>query len=59
MLRIKTVRAEMGPQHLEKIESGLGNGMGSDASNLQHLVHGRWLTGGSLEVLHKTELMII
>jgi hypothetical protein len=34
-------RPEMAPQRLEKIESRLGNGMGSDASNLQHLVHQR------------------
>jgi hypothetical protein len=31
-------RSEMAPQRLEKIESALGNGMGSDASNLQDLV---------------------
>jgi hypothetical protein len=31
----------MAPQRLEKIESGPGNGMGSEASNLQDLVHGR------------------
>jgi hypothetical protein len=31
----------MAPQRLEKIECGRGNGMGSEASNLQHLVHGR------------------
>ena len=31
----------MAPQRLEKIESGPGNGMGSEASNPQYLVHGR------------------
>jgi hypothetical protein len=31
----------MAPQRLEKIESAPGNGMGSLASNLQDLVHGR------------------
>ena len=31
----------MAPQRLEKIESGRGNGRGSEAANLQHLVHGR------------------
>jgi hypothetical protein len=31
----------MAPQRLEKIESAPGNGMGSEASNPQHLVHGR------------------
>ena len=41
-------RLEMAPQRLEKIESRVGNGMGSDASNPQYLVHGAWLTGGSL-----------
>jgi hypothetical protein len=34
-------RPEMAPQRLEKIESAPGNGMGSEASNLQHLVPGR------------------
>jgi hypothetical protein len=34
----------MAPQRLEKIESAPGNGMGSEASNLQDLVHGRRLT---------------
>src|SRR5271170_969682 len=33
-------RREMAPQRLEKIESGPGNGMVSEASNPQHLVHG-------------------
>jgi hypothetical protein len=37
-------RPEMAPQRLEKIESAPGNGMGSEASNLQDLVHGRALT---------------
>ena len=31
----------MAPQRLEKIESAPRNGMGSVASNLQDLVHGR------------------
>ena len=31
----------MAPQRLEKVESAPGNGMGSEASNLQHLVHGQ------------------
>ena len=31
----------MAPQRLEKIESAPGNGMGSETSNLQDLVHGR------------------
>ena len=34
-------RPEMAPQRLEKIESAPGNGMGSEASNLQHLVRER------------------
>jgi hypothetical protein len=34
-------RPELAPQQFEKIESGPGNGMASDASKLQHLVHGR------------------
>src|SRR5271156_3860961 len=33
-------RRKMAPQRIEKIESGPGNGMGSEASNPQHLVHG-------------------
>ena len=37
----KRSRREIAPQHLEKIESGPGNGMVSEASNPQHLVHGR------------------
>jgi hypothetical protein len=37
----KRSRPEMAPQRLEKIESAPGNGMGSEASNLQDLVHGR------------------
>jgi hypothetical protein len=32
---------EMAPQRLEKIESAPGNGMASEVSNPQHLVHGR------------------
>jgi len=31
----------MAPQRLEKTESAPGNGMGSEASNLQNLVPGR------------------
>ena len=31
----------MAPQRLEKIESAPGNGMASEASNLQDVVHGR------------------
>jgi hypothetical protein len=34
----------MAPQWLEKIESAPGNGMGSEASNLQDLVPGASLT---------------
>ena len=34
-------RPEMAPQRFEKIESAPGNGMGSEASNLQHLVRER------------------
>ena len=37
----KRSRREMAPQRFEKIESGPGNGMGSEASNLLDLVHGR------------------
>jgi hypothetical protein len=35
------VGPEMATQRFEKIESAPGNGMGSEASNLQHLVRGR------------------
>jgi hypothetical protein len=31
----------MAPQRVEKIESAPGNGMGSEASNLQYLAPGR------------------
>ena len=31
----------MAPQRFEKIESAPGNGMASEASDPQHLVHGR------------------
>ena len=31
----------MAPQRLEKIESAPGNGMGSEVSNPQDVVHGR------------------
>jgi hypothetical protein len=37
----KRTRPEMAPQRLEKIESGPGNGMVSEASNPQDVVHGR------------------
>ena len=37
----KWSRPEMAPQRLEKIESAPGNGMGSEASNPQDVVHGR------------------
>src|ERR1700733_116691 len=40
-LTAKRSRPEMAPQRLEKIESGPGNGRGSEASNLQDLVRGR------------------
>ena len=34
-------RPEMAPQRLEKIDSAPGNGMGSEVSNPQDVVHGR------------------
>jgi hypothetical protein len=37
-LTAKRSRPEMAPQRFEKIESGPGNGRGSEASNLQDLV---------------------
>src|SRR5271155_4174759 len=40
-LTAKRSRPEMAPQRLEKIESAPGNGMGSEVSNLQHLVRER------------------
>jgi hypothetical protein len=40
-LTAKRTRPEMAPQRLEKIESAPGNGMGSEASNPQDVVHGR------------------
>ena len=40
-LTAKRSRPEMAPQPLEKIESAPGNGMGSEASNPQDVVHGR------------------
>jgi hypothetical protein len=43
-LTAKRSRREMAPQRFEKIESAPGNGMGSEASNLQDLVHGRAAT---------------
>jgi hypothetical protein len=42
-LTAKWSRPEMAPQRLEKIESALGNGMGSEASYPQDVVHGRAL----------------
>jgi hypothetical protein len=39
-LTAKRSRPEMAPQRLEKIESGPGNGRGSEASDLQDVVHG-------------------
>jgi hypothetical protein len=42
-LTAKRSRPEMAPQQLEKIESAPGNGMVSEASIPQHLVHGAWL----------------
>src|SRR5271154_5461938 len=35
------IRRQMAPQRLEKIESAPGNGRGSEASDLQDVVHGR------------------
>jgi hypothetical protein len=40
-LTAKRSRPEMAPQRLEKIESAPGNGMASEASNPQYLVHER------------------
>ena len=40
-MRQKRSRPEMAPQRLEKIESAPGNGMVSEASKPQDLVHGR------------------
>jgi hypothetical protein len=40
-LTAKRSRSEMAPQQLEKIESAPGNGMASEASNPQYLVHER------------------
>jgi hypothetical protein len=42
-LTAKRSRPEMAPQQLEKIESAPGNGMVSETSIPQHLVHGAWL----------------
>jgi hypothetical protein len=39
--RLDGSRREMAPQTLEKIESAPGNGMGSEASDPQDVVHGR------------------
>ena len=47
-LTAKRSRPEMAPQPLEKIESAPGNGMVSEASNPQDLVHGARLTQRSL-----------
>ena len=46
--RGRRTRPQMAPQRLEKIESAPGNGMGSEAPNLQHLVNGRAADGGRL-----------
>ena len=43
-LTAKRTRPEMAPQRLEKIESGPGNGMVSEASNPQDVVRGRAVT---------------
>jgi hypothetical protein len=43
-LTAKRTRPEMAPQRLEKIESGPGNGMVSEASNPQDVVHWRATT---------------
>ena len=40
----------MAPQRLEKIESGPGNGMGSEASNPQDVVRGRTADRGRLRL---------
>src|SRR5277367_3013838 len=40
-LTAKRSRREMAPQRLEKIESGPGNGRGSEAANPQDVVHRR------------------
>jgi hypothetical protein len=50
----KRSRREMAPQGLEKIESAPGNGMGSEASNLQDLVHGARLTGARFRLTSRT-----
>ena len=47
-LTAKRSRPEMAPQRLEKIESAPGNGMGSEASNPQDVVHGARPTQRSL-----------
>jgi hypothetical protein len=47
-LTAKRSRPEMAPQRLEKIESAPGNGMGSEASNPQDVVHGPAATGARL-----------
>jgi hypothetical protein len=48
-LTAKRSRPEMAPQQLEKIESAPGNGMVSEASIPQHLVHGRATTVRKVE----------
>jgi hypothetical protein len=40
-LTARRSRPEMAPQRLEMIESAPGNGMGTEASNPQDVVHGR------------------
>ena len=44
----------MAPQRLEKIESAPGNGMGPEASKIQHLVRGRLTvrSGFAREIFH-------
>jgi len=49
----KRSRPEMAPQRLEKIESGLGNDMGSEASNPQDLVPGRATDGARLRLTNR------
>ena len=45
----------MAPQRLEKIESAPGNGMGSEASNLLDLVHGRAATVRELRLASRED----
>ena len=46
----------MAPQQLEKIESAPGNGMVSEASNLQHLVRGRAADRARLRLTSRKKL---